>query len=71
MEPEQISALSDQEITQHQKRAKTNRTIHAFLIGFSFAVLMVSIDFKGLGFSSLIPLVVFLLFIKMAKNNKK
>jgi hypothetical protein len=71
MTPQQISTLSDEELAQQLITAKKYKPIHAFLIGFSFAVLMVSVYFKGIGFSSIIPFGVFLFFLKIGIRHDK
>ncbi len=70
MKPENITALSDQQLLQKSKEIKTNKIIKATIIGFTIGIVIYSVAKKGLGFPSFLPLLLLFIMFRNAANNK-
>lgn len=68
MEQKELATLSDEELLQEQKKAKTNNIISAVLIGCLVGVAVYSAVKNGIGFFTFFPL--FFVYI-LVVNGKK
>jgi 4-hydroxybenzoate polyprenyltransferase len=68
MNTEQLNNLSNEELAAKYKSAKNQRIIHAFLLGFSLAIMLVGLFMKGFSSGFYIPLAVFVIFISVSKK---
>ncbi|GEP51119.1 hypothetical protein FNO01nite_17910 [Flavobacterium noncentrifugens] len=70
MKPENLTALSDQELFQKIKKIKTNKTIDAALIGFTVGIVVYSAVQNGFGFFTFFPLIITYVIVRNSKNNQ-
>lgn len=70
MDQKELSDLTNEQLLQEQKKAKSNKTLHAFLIGIFIGIAVYSAVKHGLGLPTLFPLVFVYLLIKNEKKSK-
>ncbi|MWB96303.1 FUSC family protein [Flavobacterium sp. GA093] len=71
MKQRNLSELTDQELLQEAKKAKTASITDALLIGFLIGVIFYSIIKNTWGFLTLIPLFLVYKLINKPKHNKE
>lgn len=71
MTPEEIAALSDQEIVERLKKGKFDRFFHPFGLGFLLAIAAVAFYHKGLSVHSLFPILLFVIFLRATSKKNK
>lgn len=70
MSQKDLSEVTDQKLLDESKKASSNTTVNAVLIGFLVGILLYSIMVNSIGFLSLIPLIIIFKLIKRTKNNE-
>lgn len=70
MKPENLTQLSQQELSQKLKSIKTNQIIDAGLVGFTIGIVVYSAVKNGFGFFTFFPLILTYAIIRNSKNNK-
>jgi len=70
MKPENLTALSNQELLQKIKKMKTNKIIDATIIGFTIGVVIYSAVKNGFGFFTFFPLILAYIIVRNSSNNK-
>jgi amino acid transporter len=68
MKSENTSQLSDQELLEKIKKAKSHKIINAVLIGFTVGIFVYSAVKNGFGFFTFFPLILTYIFIKSASR---
>ncbi len=76
MEEKNLSELSDEQLLLEKKKLKRSKLLHALAIGFLAGVLVFGLVSWGIGperrFGSLLPLLIPVVFIRMAvKGNRR
>jgi len=71
MHQEELSALSDQELLDLAKKAKSASIMSAFLIGLMIGVVIFSVVTKSVGFLTLFPLYLAFRVFNNPENNKR
>ena len=69
MKPENLTALSTQELLQKLKSLKTNKIIDATIIGFTIGIVFYSAVKNGFGFFTFFPLILTYVIVRNSKNN--
>ena len=69
MQQKELSGLTDQELLQEAKKAKSNAIINAVFIGFLIGIVVYSVVKNGWGFFALVPLFVAYKLINKPKEN--
>ena len=70
MKDKKLSELTDQELLDKAKKAKSNSMTHAILIGIIIGVIIYSVIKNSLGFFTLIPLYFIYKVFNNPENNK-
>lgn len=70
MKPENLTQLSQQELSQKLKSIKTNQIIDAGLVGFTIGIVVYSAVKNGFGFFTFFPLILTYAIIRNSNNNK-
>lgn len=70
MSPQELSELTDQELLNEAKKAKSNSVTNATLIGLMMGVVIYGIAKNNLGFLFLIPLFLAFKFFKKPKSDE-
>ena len=68
MNQEELSKLSDEELTTFAKQNKPSPIIDAFIIGFLFGIIIFSVAASSWGLVTLIPLYLIYVFLKKPKR---
>lgn len=71
MEPKKLAELTDRELLNEAKKAKTTAIIDAVLIGFLAGIIVFSIVKKSFGMLMLIPIYLGYKIINKPKHNKQ
>jgi len=70
MKPENLTELTDQELSQKIKKIKTNKIIDAALIGFTVGIVVYSAVKNGFGLFTFFPLLLTYAIARNSKNNQ-
>lgn len=71
MKPEELSALTDEELLAEAKKMKSSAITHALLIGFMIGIIIFSIWKNTVGLFTLIPVFfIFKVFHKPDRNKE-
>jgi hypothetical protein len=70
MEPENLTALNDQELLAKMKKLKTNKIVDATIIGFTIGIVIYSAVKNGFGFFTFFPLIITYVIVRNSTNNK-
>ena len=70
MKPENLSALSNNELLQKAKKMKSDKIINAAIIGLTIGIVIYSIVKNGIGFFAFFPLVLAYFIARNSKNNQ-
>lgn len=69
MKPENLTALSDQELLKKLKKLKTDKIVDATIIGFTLGIVAYSAVKNGFGFFTFFPLLITYVIVRNSKNN--
>ena len=69
MNPENLSALNNQELLQKAKKAKNDKILNAAIIGFTIGIVAYSIFMNGISFFAFFPLVLAYIIFRNSRNN--
>lgn len=70
MKLENLTELSDLELSQRVKKIKTSKIVDAVIIGFTVGIAVYSLVKNGVGFFTFFPLVLGYLVVRNSKNNQ-
>ncbi len=70
MKLENLTELSDLELSQRLKKIKTSKIVDAVIIGFTVGIAVYSLVKNGVGFFTFFPLVLGYLVVRNSKNNQ-
>lgn len=66
----ELRELTDEELLKEQKELRSFSIMNAFLIGFLFAIIFISICYSVYGIGFLIPLFLIYKFVKDPRNKR-
>ena len=69
MNPENLSALNNQELLQKAKKAKNDKILNAAIIGFTIGIVAYSLFMNGISFFAFFPLVLAYIIFRNSRNN--
>ena len=70
MKLENLTELSDLELSQRLKKIKTSKIVDVVIIGFTVGIAVYSLVKNGVGFFTFFPLVLGYLVVRNSKNNQ-
>ena len=70
MNPENLSALNNQELLQKAKKVKNDKIMNAAIIGFTIGIVAYSLFMNGISFFAFFPLVLAYFIFRNSKNNE-